>query len=182
MHMNRTASFPALPLLEEAIVAAFSRFDTGTLEGAVSSALVGEYFGVSTFRALAADTTGVAEKRFWELSANMEALTLTHVEHFCRRREIPLPAKKPYFQLGVRTAEVFSGEPHHDYCAWVATLIDDALRDFEALRLRCRSPEEVAVGNELVDHEAAIAAAWKLLPQGFDTAGRPLVAHLKRYG
>src|SRR5262249_19660615 len=147
--------------LNESIAAAFKPFDTSTLEGAAASALAGEYYGERTFRIFANETSERHERRFWELSRDVEALTIVRLEKFLQEAAIPRPDAAPFHHLAKQTAQVFSGEPHNEYCHWVSPLIEDALESFKALQAKFTdvAPD---VGEEVFDHENAFASAWRL--------------------
>ncbi|MNR22229.1 hypothetical protein D3C85_1391710 [compost metagenome] len=168
-----------IELLDAAIKLEFDQFDKSTLNGAAAAALAGEHYGVSSFHGFSIDTIDPDEKRFWELSCDVELGTLIKLQEYLGERGYSLPSSQVFRDLGNRTVKVFRGEPHHDYCRWVAPQIAAALLDFGLLRDMLQS---TAFGVEMYDHEAAFAEAWEILPLGFKKASYPLEAHLQRYG
>lgn len=178
MAMNPVSPAPAIKRLENAIASLFEPFRTDTLSGAFSAALAGEYYGAATFDAFAHGTRDPAEREFWELSRELELLTMSTLEDHFRSEGMALPQKAPFERMGRETAAHFPGESHEDYCAWIAPVIEDALRDFRALRAMCIEQRDITAAEELVAHEVAFQQAWRLLPAGFEAACTPLRARV----
>lgn len=101
--------------LNAVIANTFKPFDKAGLEGAVAVALAGEYYGAATFDSLAADTNEASEKRFWELSRNVELVTFHRLGQYFNEAGFSRPEPSVYRELGDRTVQAFVGEPHHDY-------------------------------------------------------------------
>ncbi len=168
--------------LEAEIHLVFQNYDESTFIGSTTKYLAGEYFGWATFSAFAVGTKDAEERAFWQAAANIETVMIARLEQLLSGQAAVLPDRLPFTDIGRRTAEVFAGEPHYAYCDWVAPMIEVALSDFEALRLRCQDQEDVDVCLELIAHEKAFVSAWSLLEQGFAAAAGPLIAHVEKFG
>ncbi|NIJ17862.1 hypothetical protein [Sphingobium vermicomposti] len=166
--------------LEADIESAFAQFEKDEFNDMLAGALAGEYFGYSTFAALAADSSEKPELHFWECARDIEGMMIRNLEPLLDSSGIPRPEKSMYVGIGERTAAIFAGEPHQDYCTWVGPRIDAALTGL--LRLQALSepgPARTAC-DELVAHELALMSAWAVLSNGFAAAAKPLAAHLNR--
>lgn len=165
--------------LDQEIESAFSVFDKSTLNGAVCAAWAGEIYGATTFDHLSRGSVEVPETQFWELARDVEMLSLHRLELFLLEAGYERPDAHPYRSLGQSTADVFAVLPSAAYCKWIAPQITAALSDFDSLRDKL---DGLPIGVELYEHEAAFAAAWDLLDEGFTKAALPLRNHLRRYG
>lgn len=166
--------------LEADIDSAFAPFEKDEFNDMIAGALAGEYFGYATFANLAKDTADEQERHFWESARDIEGMMIQNLEPLLDRRNIPRPEKRVYVGIGERTAAIFAGEPHRDYCVWVKPRIDDALVGLERLQALSEHGLDRVVCDELVAHEFALMAAWALLPKGFAAAAVPLDACLDR--
>lgn len=178
--MIGTAGGPELNLreLEGAISDALAPYVKSTWVGALSASLAGEYMGVATFQRFAVDSVDAAEKEFWTLASEVEIATILALESFFALSDLCPPPLETFRDLGVATAVAFEGKSREPYCAWVAPLIDSAMRDFEDLR--ARHDELKPVASVLVDHEQAFVDAWRELPKGYRAAGTPFRTYLER--
>ena len=166
--------------LEADIDSAFAEFEKDDFRHMIAGALAGEYFGYSTFAALAEDSVDEAERVFWESARDVEKEMIGNLEPLLDRHGIPRPVESRYVRIGERTAAIFAGEPHHDYCVWVGPRIDDALAGLQRLQAVSEPGPDRAACDDLVAHEYALMSAWALLPDGFAAASAPLVTHLNR--
>ena len=164
--------------LEAEIKFAFAPFEKDEFSPMIAGALAGEYFGYSTFAALAKDTADASERHFWESARDIEGMMIRNIEPLLDGNGIPRPEKSTSVGIGERTAAIFAGEPHRDYCTWVKPRIDDALAGLERLQALSEPGPARAVCDKLVAHEFALMAAWALLPHGFAAAAAPLAEHL----
>lgn len=166
--------------LEADIDSAFAQFEKDEYSAMIAGALAGEYFGYSTFAALAEDSTEEPERHFWECARDIEGRMVHNLEPLLDGRGIRRPDKSVYVGIGQRTAAIFAGEPHLRYCTWVGPRIDDALTGLQKLQALSEHGPDRVVCDELVAHEFALMAAWALLPNGFAAAAAPLAAYLNR--
>lgn len=167
--------------LEADIKSAFEPFESDEFDDLIAGALAGEYFGYSTFAALAEDSVEHTEQLFWKAARDVEGVMIRNLEPLLDGRNILRPDKSMYVGIGERTAAIFADDVHRDYCVWVSPRIDSALDGLRKLQAISHPGPDRMVCDDLIAHEFTLMNAWAKLQDGFAAATAPLSAFLARH-